>query len=136
MSLKKSKQKKLVRLHLATYFSCQSTALVWLTGRHVTLLVTNVTTIDHLGNHYWQFNLKISRASCCGLKHSPGPTTCLNHTKFHKEIMCGTFYLRATAGWPRNIKLTGHYLYGTLYLFMFTEYCMLVVNLPYKSMVC
>ena len=28
----------------------------------------------------WQFNLKVSRASCWSFKYSPGPTICLNHS--------------------------------------------------------
>ena len=32
----------------------------------------------------WQFSLKASMASCCGSKHSSGPTICLNHTTIQK----------------------------------------------------
>ena len=31
----------------------------------------------------WKFNLNDSRASCCGSKHIPGPSVCLNHTGIH-----------------------------------------------------
>ena len=33
-----------------------------------------------------QFNLKFTRASCWFLKHSPGPTICLNHNNPQKEL--------------------------------------------------
>ena len=52
----------------------------------------------------WQFNIKVSRASCWSVKHSPSPTICLNHSNPQK-VYTGRFYLRARAGHLRNINL-------------------------------
>ena len=45
-----------------------------------------------------QFNLKVRRATCCGSKHCPGQTICLNHTALDKKFTCCRFYLRSTTG--------------------------------------
>ena len=44
-----------------------------------------------------QFNLKVSRASCWSLKHSPGPAICLNHNNSQNRYS-GRFYLRVITG--------------------------------------
>ena len=45
----------------------------------------------------WQFNLKVSRASCWSSKHSLNPAICLNHSNPQK-FYTGKFYLRDRAG--------------------------------------
>ena len=49
----------------------------------------------------WQFNLKVSRASCWSLKDILGPTICLNHYNPQSRYS-GRFYLRLMAGRLRN----------------------------------
>ena len=62
-----------------------------------------------------QFNLKVSRTSSLFLKHSPGPTICLNHND-PRRFICSRFYLRARVGQSRNINLCRKLVYGTLVL--------------------
>ena len=60
----------------------------------------------------WQFNLKVSRASCWSSKHSPGPTICLNHSNPQK-FYTGRFYLGVMAGrLMKNLLLTGFKLFS------------------------
>ena len=60
----------------------------------------------------WLFNLKVSRASCWSLKHSPGPTI-VQITAIHKRgILVGSIYVpkasfEVRVPKPRNLPLTG-----------------------------
>ena len=55
----------------------------------------------------WQCNLEVRRASCWSLKHSPGPTICLNHSNPQKRYG-SRFYLMVTAGWLCNEESASH----------------------------
>ena len=68
-----------------------------------------------------QFNLKISRASCWSLKHSPSPTICLNHSNPQK-FYTGRFYSRARAGQSRNINLYGELVLPNVSFEMFASH--------------
>ena len=98
-----------LRLHLATYHSLCSTCATYGTPCHAIghqlfptqPFAANATDlrerflllapIPAFSRRSWgrQFNLKVSRASCCGSKHSPGPTICLNHIALRKRFICG-----------------------------------------------
>ena len=67
------------------------------------------------------FNLKISRASCWSLKHSPSPTICLNHSNPQK-FYTGRFYSRARAGQSRNINLCGELVLPNVSFEMFASH--------------
>ena len=49
----------------------------------------------------WQFNLKVSRASCWFSNHSHGPAICFNHNNPQKELYWWV-YLRLMVGWSRE----------------------------------
>ena len=82
---------RLVRPPLATYSSLCSNCVTYVTPCHA---------IGHQLRCFqgfpgsWQFNFKVSRASCWSSKHSLGPTICLNHSNPQKRYT-GRFYLRA-----------------------------------------